>query len=290
MTAPAPHPVAGIDHVFLLVHDLDHSRDTYARLGFTVSPRGLHSAHKGAANHTIMFPDDYLELLGLIAETEANAGRRAALSRMGEGLHAVACRIGDAHAAKAALAAHGIATDPVGSFSRPVPLPDGSQAMASFNTLAFEGTEVPLGTCFMCQHLTRDAVWVPSLLDHPNTACGLARVIARTDTPEAAARGYARLFAAGKARPTANAWEVETGTASAVMAFIEPATLMALYPDLDLDRAPEGAFAALQVRVRDLDRARAVLEAADVPHRTTPDGLAVPTRAACGTVLEFVPA
>ncbi|MGY6411250.1 MAG: VOC family protein [Alkalilacustris sp.] len=290
MTAPDPHPVAGIDHVFLLVHDLDHSRDTYARLGFTVSPRGLHSAHKGAANHTIMFPDDYLELLGLIAETEANAGRRAALATMGEGLHAVACRIADAHAARAALSAHGIATEAVGSFSRPVPLPDGSQAMASFNTLAFEGAEVPLGTCFMCQHLTRDAVWVPSLLEHPNTACGLGRVIARTDDPEAAARGYARLFAAGRARPTANGWEVETGAVSAAMAFMAPAELLAIYPELDLDRTPEGAFAALQVRVRDLDRTRAVLASAGVPHRTTPDGVAVPARAACGTVLEFVPA
>ena len=290
MTAPAPHPVAGIDHVFLLVHDLDHSRDTYARLGFTVSPRGLHSAHKGAANHTIMFPDDYLELLGLIAETEGNAGRRAALARSGEGLHAVACRIGDAHAAKAALAAHGIATDPVGSFSRPVPLPDGAEATASFNTLAFDAAEVPLGTCFMCQHLTPDAVWVPALLDHPNTACGLGRVIARTDDPGAAARGYARLFADGAATQTATGWEVETGARSASMAFMDPQELLRIYPEMDLDRTPEGAFAALQVRVRDLDRARALLTAADVPHRPTPDGLAVPARATCGMVLEFVPA
>ena len=290
MTAPAPHPVAGIDHVFVLVHDLDAARDAYARLGFTVSPRGLHSAHKGAANHTIMFPDDYLELLGLIAETEGNAGRRALLARSGEGLHAVACRIGDAHDAKAALAAHGIATEPVGSFSRPVPLPDGSEAMASFNTLAFAPDAVPLGTCFMCQHLTRDAVWVPSLLEHSNTGCGLARVIARAEDPEATARGYARLFADGQARAVDNGWEVTTGRASAAMAFVAPAALQEIYPELDLDRTPAGAFAALQVRVRDMDRARAVLEAAGVPPRPTPDGLAVPAGEACGMVLEFVPA
>ncbi|MGY6633698.1 MAG: VOC family protein [Alkalilacustris sp.] len=286
----APHPVTGIDHVFVLVHELDTACETYARLGFTVSPRGLHSAHKGAANHTIMFPDDYLELLGLIAETDGNAGRRALLARSGEGLHAVACRIGDAHDAKAALAAHGIATDPVGSFSRPVPLPDGSETTASFNTLAFALDEVPLGTCFMCQHLTRDTVWVPSLLEHPNTACGLGRVIARTDDPEAAARGYARLFADGAARPVANGWEVTTGARSAAMAFVTPAALQEIYPELDLDRTPEGAFAALQVRVGDIAHTRAVLEGAGIPTRPTPDGLAVPARAACGMVLEFVPA
>ena len=283
-----PHPVSGIDHVFLLVHDLEASRDAYARLGFTVSPRGLHSAHKGAANHTIMFPDDYLELLGLIAETEGNAGRRALLARSGEGLHAVACRIGDAAEARTALAAHGIGTEAVVSFSRPVPMPDGSERMASFNTLAFDAAEVRLGTCFMCQHLTHDAVWVPPLLEHPNTANGLKRIIASTDTPEAAARDYARLFAAGEARAVDDGWEVRTGAASAAMAFLEPSQLQARYPDLDLDRTPEGAFAALQVRVRDPERARAVLEAADVAVRLPPDGLAVPARAACGTVLEFV--
>lgn len=284
-----PHPVAGIDHVFLLVHDLQASRDAYARLGFTVSPRGLHSAHKGAANHTIMFPDDYLELLGLIAETEGNAARRALLARSGEGLHAVACRIGDAAEAEAALAAHGIGTEAVVSFSRPVPMPDGSEAMASFNTLAFDSAEVPLGTCFMCQHLTPEAVWAPPLLEHPNTANGLKRVIARAEAPEAAARGYARLFAAGQARAVDNGWELRTGAASAAMTFLAPSALSARYPDLGLDRTPEGAFAALQVRVRDPDRARAVLEDAGVPFRPTPDGLAVPARAACGTVLEFVP-
>ena len=286
---PIPHPVRGIDHVFLLVHDLEASRDTYARLGFTLSPRGLHSAHKGAANHTIMFPDDYLELLGLIAETEGNAARRALLARSGEGLHAVACRTADAAGAGAALAERGIGTETMVSFSRPVPLPDGSEVMASFNTLAFDPAEVPLGTCFMCQHLTPGAVWVPPLLEHPNTANGLNRILARAEAPEAAARGYARLFAAGQVRAVDDGWEVRTGAASAAMTFLAPSALLARYPDLDLDRTPEGAFAALQVRVRDPGRARAVLKDAGIPVRPTPDGLAVPARAACGTVLEFVP-
>ncbi len=79
------HPVKGVDHVFLLVKDLDRSRDAYARLGFTISPRGMHSAHKGAANHTIMFPHDYFELLGLIAETPGNAGRPRGAGAAGRG-------------------------------------------------------------------------------------------------------------------------------------------------------------------------------------------------------------
>ena len=53
-----PHPIAGVDHVFVLVHDLDESAERYARLGFTLSPRALHSAAKGSANHTVVFEND----------------------------------------------------------------------------------------------------------------------------------------------------------------------------------------------------------------------------------------
>ena len=84
------HPVKGVDHVFLMVNDLDESCEAFERLGFTISPRGMHSAHKGAANHTIMFPNDYFELLGMIAEVPGNADRREMLKREGQGLHAVA--------------------------------------------------------------------------------------------------------------------------------------------------------------------------------------------------------
>ena len=106
-----PHPVRGVDHCFLLVRDLDSSLEQYRRLGFTVSPRGLHSATKGTANHTIMLSDnDYFELLGVVADTPENAPRRALLASGGEGLYAVACRIEDAYVAKVGLAARGIAT------------------------------------------------------------------------------------------------------------------------------------------------------------------------------------
>src|SRR3712207_7980499 len=39
------------------------------RLGFTVSPRGTHSPQMGSGNYTIMLGPDYIELLGIIAET-----------------------------------------------------------------------------------------------------------------------------------------------------------------------------------------------------------------------------
>ena len=70
-------------------------------------------------------------------------------------------------------------------------LPDGSEGMASFDTLKFLPHEYPLGTVFMCRHKTRDMVWVPSLLEHPNGAQGIAGVVAGCDDPEGAAAAFA---------------------------------------------------------------------------------------------------
>ena len=39
--------VIGIDHAVVMVKDLDKAAENYKRLGFTVSPRGTHSAHMG---------------------------------------------------------------------------------------------------------------------------------------------------------------------------------------------------------------------------------------------------
>ena len=89
------HPVLGIDHVFLLVNDLDASAARFRRLGFTLSPRGLHSAEKGTANYTLIFEHDYCELLGVVTETPDNRLQREILAEDGEGLRAIACRIDD---------------------------------------------------------------------------------------------------------------------------------------------------------------------------------------------------
>jgi len=62
--------VVGLDHVVVVVRDLDAAAAQWQRLGFTISPRGTHSAHMGTANYTMMLREDYLEILGVVAPTE----------------------------------------------------------------------------------------------------------------------------------------------------------------------------------------------------------------------------
>lgn len=282
------HPVLGIDHVFLLVQDLDDAAARYGALGFTLSPRGVHSATKGTANHTIMLRDDYFELLGIINDTPANAHRRAMLEQQGEGLYAIACRIGDAREGAAALQALGIATGPVGDFERPVDLADGTVGRAAFSTMEFAADQRPFGTVFMCQHHTRDTVWLPELLEHANTATGLAGVLAISDDPLADAQAFARLWAAGQVTPVEGGAVVTTGVNSAPLTLLSRDALQAMWPEVDLSCTARGVFTALQIRVEDLAAVLACLEKAGISAIRTPRGVAVHPADACGMVLEFV--
>lgn len=284
------HPVKGIDHCFALVDDLDAAAAQYRALGFTVSPRGLHSASKGTANHTIMFPDDYFELLGILAPTELNANRREMLDRMQQGLHAIACRIDSAEGAAKALEDLGIATQGLGSFSRPVPLPDGGEGIAAFSTVSFTPADTPRGMVFMCQHKTRDTVWVPELLTHPNTACGLSAILAISDAPDAEAPRFARLWADGAVSEQDGFSIVHTGPNSAPLILGTADRLAEHYQGLHLSGTTRGAFTAMRVKVSDLNAAMACLKDAGIPWVDTPVGLAVGPEYAAGVILEFTEA
>src|SRR6201997_283980 len=82
--------VIGIDHAVVVVGDLDKAAETWKALGFTVSPRGTHSAHMGSGNYTIMLDPDLFELLGVLVPPEHNAPTRDFLDRRGEGIERIA--------------------------------------------------------------------------------------------------------------------------------------------------------------------------------------------------------
>ena len=290
MTHALPHPVKGIDHCFALVDDLDHAATQYKALGFTLSPLGTHSAAKGTANYTIMFPDDYFELLGVVTPTELNASRREMLATMGQGLHAIACRIDDAEAAAEALGHLGITTQGLGSFSRPVPLPDGSEGTAAFSTVSFTSDETPFGTVFMCQHKTRETVWIPELLEHANTACGLDAVLAISEAPEEDAPRFARLWSEGAVQTEGGLTTITTGPNSAPLILATAAHMAALYPGIDISGTTKGAFTALRIKVRSLETLRDCLKDANVKICDTASGLAVGPEFSAGVILEFVAA
>ena len=276
--------IAGIDHCFALVRDLDSAKAAYERLGFTLSPRGVHSAHKGTANHTIMFERDYFELLGVVAPTPSNAHQRKVLENR-EGLAAIALQTDDAAAAAAEMRAAGVALgDPVG-FARPVRLPDGSIGEAAFRTVQFPEGIVPGFHLFCCQHLTPQNTWVPGLMHHANTATALHSLVAVSAQPAADAATTARLFATEPVSEGPDTLRVETGTVP--IRFMGPGRFEAQYPDRDLTGMPSSGLVALVIAIRSGDAAAAALTGHGVPFSRSGAATIVAPRDACGATIVF---
>ncbi|HWK47670.1 MAG TPA: VOC family protein [Stellaceae bacterium] len=276
--------ITGIDHCFALVRDLDSAKAVYERLGFTLSPRGVHSAHKGTANHTIMFERDYFELLGVVTATPGNAHQRQILAAR-EGLAAVALRTGDADGAAAEMRAAGVAlSDPVG-FARPVDLPDGGRAEAAFRTTQFPEGIVPGFHVFCCQHLTPQNTWIPDLMRHANTAIGLASLVTVSQDPAGDAATTARLLATEVITEGPGAVRVETGTVP--IRFLAPGRFEAQYAEGNFAGLHPNGLVALVVAVRSRDAAEAALTRQGVPFTRTTVAVIVAPRDACGVSIVF---
>ncbi|PZU84699.1 MAG: VOC family protein [Chelatococcus sp.] len=216
--------VLSLDHIVIAVSDLDVAAERWRKLGFAVSPRGLHSAYLGTANHTIMFEDDYVELLGVLSPTEFNAPTRDFLAR-GAGLERLAMRTDDAEAGLAALRRDGF-TDSTGPFEfrRPVDLDDGNTGEAGFRIFQWPLEPAPGDVrLFACQHLTRETVWLPSLVKHRNGARGLKRIEIAVADPQAEAELCGRLLALSTV-PYDGAHVVAMQPRGADLVFIDAAT------------------------------------------------------------------
>jgi len=277
--------ILGADHVVITVRDLDAAAAQWKRLGFTVSPRGLHSPLMGTANYTIMFGEDYLELLGVVAETEQNKPTRDLL-KVREGIERTAFTTDDAAAGADELKARGLA--PLGPvhFGRPVDLPGGGKGEARFNVFRWPLHESPGDMrIFACQHLTRGTVWIPELQSHANGAARIARIVIVSREPKAAAEHMGRLIdePVSQAR---DAWRVPSGGKRADFVFSDAATFAKYYPDaVRAGAAPEGA-AAIVIATTDLAAATKALGSLGIAH----DGaVSVPAAAANGVVVSFVP-
>ena len=241
--------VQGIDHVVVLVRDLDRARDAYARMGFTLTPRGHHTL--GSQNHCLMFGRDYVELLAVPRPHPAMQYFSDFLAR-GEGLGAVALATDDAAGLHAGLAADGIAADAPLDFSRPVErLGD-----ARFRIVQFAADAAPGCRMFACQHFTRELVWRPEYQAHANGAQEIAAVALIAEDPAGAAAAYAKLLGA-KPQPIAEGLLVQTG--SAPIAVASRWKLGHRLQGAGLPLRPRPLVAALFVRVADRARAASVL-------------------------------
>lgn len=276
--------ILGLDHVVVVVRDLDAAAQQWAQLGFTVSPRGTHSAHMGTGNHTIMLAEDYLELLGVLTPTERNAPTRALLAER-EGIERAAFTTRNAAEGVAELQAYGIAaTGPI-DFSRPVDLPDGRKTEAVFQTYLWPVDQRPAGMrIFACQHFTRPAVWLPHLMRQANTAERIVRIELVAADPEAAANHMGRLTDRTPVR-IADGWRVESGGTRGVFEFMDRAGFERRHRGIPLDGLPATGAVGLVLKVGALESAKAAVGGHGI---AGDDRITVPPARANGVLIAFV--
>jgi hypothetical protein len=277
--------IAGIDHVIVGVRDLERARLAWTRLGFTLSPRGRHIG-QGTANYCIMFPSDYVELLGIVDPNDFVQRLDAFLAQR-EGLMAVAFAPAlPPQEMRAALLRLQLHPSEPRALGRQLELPEGT-VIPRFSLLSLPPDETPGLDGFICAHLTPELMRRPQWLDHANGATGLKGVHVLVENPAALLKAYDRLFGIQQVTTTDAVASVHAGRHRII--FSTPDDFQTMHPGLDPDpEFPLPGIVAIELGIERRDRTAGYLGRSQIAFDEMPDGtLIVPSREASGAILFF---
>lgn len=272
--------ILGIDHLGWLVNDLDAAEASFARLGFTLSPRQTHSPNMGSANHTFVLGDTYVELIAFTRPTMFNEPWRRRVGER-EGLYIASARTDDAAAALEEVRAAGFGASDLVMHSRPATLPDGRVVEVAFDVVYLdEGAVAPLHVS-ICGHRNPEHIFIDALSRHANTAVALREVhVVAADFAAAAGRCAALFGSVAKERN--GGLTVDAGNVA--IDFRAPSHASAGLAAQSGRDAPTGVC----FEVTRLATAEAVLARNGVASRREGARLVVASADAGGCVVEFV--
>ena len=277
--------IAGIDHVIVAVRELENARTAWSRLGFALSPRGRHIG-QGTANYCVMFPSDYLELLGIVDAADSVERLDAFLARREGPMAAAFAPAGTAEEARAALLRRQLHPSEPRPLARQIELPQGT-VLPRFSLISLPPEETPGLDSFLCSHLTPALMRRPEWLAHPNGAIGLRAVHILVESTAPLLPAYDRLFGIVQVTTTDAVAVVHIGRQRLV--FSTPDDFQTMHPGIEIDPGfPTPGIVALELGVERLRRTIDHLTQRHVAFDEMPDGtLAVPAREASGAVLLF---
>lgn len=279
--------IDGIDHVLIAVQDLQASVAAWGKLGFTLTPRGGHPEW-GTANHCIMFPGNYLELIGVVGiGASAVADQlRGFLATSGEGVAGLALATHDGAAACRDLRAAGVEAEQPHSLSRLLQLESGP-VKPLFSIVRLPENTLPGVSTILCQHVTPELLRRPEWLEHANGTIAVTSMTIAVEDPEALRPGLEMVF--GPASTTATDSTVAVHTGNGLLLLCRPDELAQLHPDAEMDEiAQVPAVVALSVATTDTGRAAALLKANGVAFsRDSAGNIRVAGEDASGVFVEF---
>ncbi|HKF71033.1 MAG TPA: VOC family protein [Stellaceae bacterium] len=282
-----------IDHLVLAVNDLEAARETYRRMGFTLTPPAQHPW--GTANSLVQLQGNFLELLAVADPAKIPApepGRfsfgafNQAFLRRRQGLSMLVFQSSDARRDQAEFAARGLQTYEPFDFSRQAKLPDGSLKTVAF-TLAFvTEPRMPDAAFFTCQQHAPEFFWKPEYQRHANGARAVVEVVMLANDPGGLAEFFGKLLEPDAVSRAEGALRVRLGEGA--LSVLDATRLALRFPGIrlrDVLRKPH--FAGYSIAVADLDVAEDVLERNDIPAERSDDRLQIAAEHGFGTVIEL---
>lgn len=284
--------IDSLDHVAVVSDRPDTLFQCFERLGFQLTPLSMHRGTVapdeapipwGTGNRCAMLKSGYLELMAII-DPSLFCGIFPELLQRYEGLHIIAFGCADVQQERKRLTGSGIETDPVVDLQRDLETNDGLKR-ARFSLLRPARKEAGEGRINIIQHHTREYLWQPQLLDHPNRAVALREVVVCVEDPGEAAARYRRILGIS---PTQSGPVERFDLPSGRFVLVGADDLPAVVPGA---AAPVMPFiAAFSVATEAPDEVRRVLENGEIPFAEKGGNLLVSARAACGTIVTFEPA
>ena len=275
-----------LDHVALVTAELAATRDDYEKLGFTLTRESSHKGRItpdgpvvqwGSGNHCAMFRHGYFEILGLTDPNRYHEPFRVALSRF-RGVSMIAIGCDDARAFYES-SPHGRVA-PV-EVERDVPFGEGSRE-ALFRIVRLEAGAFPEAELLFIEQATRDVLWQPPLLEHPNGATALTSITLCSESPEeTAARFELCTGLGGTAVGKSPYFALKDGS----VRVSTPAEIASRYPGAVLPAVP--SVGVVELTVRDLDAAKAFLETNGVTPHVSDGGIWLRPERTGGVVLEL---
>jgi catechol 2,3-dioxygenase-like lactoylglutathione lyase family enzyme len=285
-------PGTVLDHVGVVVPDLESARAAYAGLGFALTPRSSHKGRLtpggpvelwGSGNHCAMFENGYLEIIGVTDPHRHHENVRRRLQRY-FGLHLIAIGCSDAPALHDRLAGCAEGIQQMIEVGREVPYGSGTKP-ALFRIVHVEDEAFDEAELFFIEHATPQVLWQTGLLAQPNGVMALAGATICSANMAQTAHRLARYLGTDPSTVDGHPlFELGRG-------WIEVATpgqLAERYPGERLPAVPCVASATFTVRA--LAQTRDALRSSGSSFESAENRVWIRREHAVGAILEFAPA
>lgn len=282
-----------IDHLVLAVNDLEAIRETYRRMGFTLTPRAVHPW--GTANSLVQLQGNFLELLAVAEPGKippAQPGRfsfgafNQSFLRRRQGLSMLVFQSSDARRDQAEFRARGLETYEPFDFSRAATLPDGSIKTVAFSLAFVTEPRMPDAAFFTCQQHAPEYFWKPDYQRHANGARAVVEVVMLANDPTGLTDFFGKLVEPAAVSRSEGALRVTLGEGA--LSVLDATRLAQRFPGIrlgDVLRKPH--FAGYSIAVADLDVAEDVLERNGIAATRAGDRLQIAAEHGFGTVIEL---